>query len=190
MFASDIYQENDLILQVARGDENAFARLFTLYSDKLYSFIVSLSGSGQVAEDIVQDVFLKIWQKKEGLSSIENFNCYIFRMAHNHVLNILKRVAKETLILSELAYQSQPGTDTLLDIEYKDIQQVYREAIETLPPQQRLIFKLSRESGLKQQEIASKLNISISTVKSHMTQAFRSLRKVTHGSFLFLVIFF
>lgn len=186
LLAYGIYEEKDLILQISHGDQIAFARVFSIYGNKLYSFIVSLSGSTQIAEDAVQDVFLKIWQKREELGSIDNFNCYLFRMAHNHTLNMMKRMARETLILSEIAQQSAAQkNETLSDIEFKDIRQLYHEAIETLPPQQKLVYKMSREDGLKQQEIATKLNISIATVKSHMTQAFRSLKKIANTTYLF-----
>jgi RNA polymerase sigma-70 factor (ECF subfamily) len=175
---------------VSKGNEHAFAQLFNKYSDKLYSFVVSISGSNQVAEDVVQDVFLKIWQKGHELNEIENFHSYLFKMARNHVLNIMKRMAKETLILSETAYEfSGRKQETFRDIEFKDTQHYYRKAIEKLPPQQKLVFIMSREKGLNQQEIAKNLNISIPTVKSHMTQALRFLRKKLEGAYPTIIIY-
>lgn len=190
MLNSATYHVNDLLLQASKGDQNAFAQLFNLYSDKLYSFIVSMSGSDQVAEDVVQDVFLKIWHNNQELANIENFNSYLFRTAHNHAVNIMKRMAKETLILSQIATRSGASKfETFFDVEYKELQHFYQQAIENLPPQQKLVFTMSREKGLKQQEIAQILNISIPTVKSHMTQALRFLRKQANGSYPAVIIY-
>ena len=191
MLNTAIYHERDWILQLSRGDETAFAQLFNKYSDKLFSFIVSISGSNEIAEDVVQDVFLKVWQMGQGLANIENFDSYLFRMAHNHALNVIKRRAKEILVLAEIAGRSEASkAETFFDLEYKEIQRFYKKAIEKLPPQQKLVITMSRENGLKQQEIARRLNISVATVKCHMTEALRSLRKESYNSDPIVIIYF
>jgi RNA polymerase sigma-70 factor (ECF subfamily) len=176
---------------VSKGDETAFVQLFNTYSDKLYSYIFSICGSTQVAEDIVQDVFLKIWQGGHGLASVENFDSYLFRMAHNYAINVMKRMARETLIVAEIAYRSRTTCpDVFSEQDHKEIQQLYNNAIEKMPFQQRLVFTMSKEKGLKQQEIASTLNISLSTVKSHMTQALRFLRTQSKDAYPMMLIFY
>ena len=188
--SSSICDEKELILQVSAGSEHSFAELFNRYKNKLYSFIVSLSGSNQLAEDVVQDVFLKVWQKREDLGNIDNFSCYLFRMAHNHALNIIKRMAKETLIISKITRQSEAAAaEPFFELEYKDTRSHYIKSVEKLPPQQRLVFTMSREKGLKQQEIARMLNITVPTVKSHMTQALRFLRKESNTSYPLIIPF-
>ena len=172
--------ERDLILQVAHGSEDAFAGLFYAYGDKLYSFILSISEDTQISEDTVQDVFLKIWQTRHSLIQIQNFNAYLFRMAHNHVLNLLQRRAKEILILSEMAKQSNTAKAIYADLDFKEACDIYRKAVENLPVRQKQVFVLSRQQGLKQEEIAHRLDISATTVKSHMQSAMRSIR--THCS--------
>jgi RNA polymerase sigma-70 factor (family 1) len=167
------HNESLLLRRIAADDADAFAALFHLHRDKLYSFIVRMSGSVPEAEDVVQDVFLKIWTLRAELLDINDFSAYLFRMSHNHCLNILKRKAKETAILSRFPISSHSTGDLVL---YREIEQQVRYAIDELPPQQKLVFTLSRDQGLSQQEISEQLHITVPTVKSHMTQALRFLR--------------
>lgn len=169
--------ESALLLQVSEGSEAAFGRLFYAYKDKLYAFIFSISNSRQQSEDIVQEVFLKIWQKRSGLLYIREFDAYLFRMAHNHAISAFRRMARETLILAEKE-QNPPASPGLTEsLEYREVQMSMRAAIDKLPPKQKEVLLLSRDHGLKQAEISRILNITIPTVKSHMTQAMHSLRK-------------
>jgi len=166
--------ESYLLHQTAIGNTDAFAALFHLHRDKLYSFILGMSDSVAQAEDVVQDVFLKVWELRAQLSTINNFSSYLFRMSHNHCLNILKRKAKEAAILSGISTPSRSTADPVL---YRETEQQVRNAIADLPSQQKLVFTLSREIGLSQQEISERLHITVPTVKSHMTQALRFLRE-------------
>lgn len=179
-----IYDERDLLIQVSQGDESAFSQLFHAYRNKLYSYILNISGSKEMAEDAVHDVFLKLWTSREKLTEIQNLNAYIYRMAHNHARNGLKRMAKETLIIAELStgihYESSDPNDKLLR---KEVLQFIHDAVDKLTPQQREVFKMSREEGLKQEEIAKRLGISVFTVKRHLTDALQSLRKEITDSY-------
>lgn len=180
----DILPENErLLLQRASdGDEEAFASLFHAYRDKLFSFIYRLSQSRETAEDVVQDVFLKIWQQRGRLNVIDNFNAFLYRMSYNHTINLLKRSSKETLVLME-ASQRQRTAPALPDEQliYDAIQQYIADVVSHLPPQQKAVYTLSREEHLKQDEIARRLDISLSTVQNHMTQALRTIREKLSG---------
>lgn len=162
---------------MADGDEKAFSRLFHAYRDKLYSFIFILSASSQLAEDTVQEVFLKIWQKRADGKNIHEFDSYIFRMAHNHAVTALKRMAKETFILKEMGQLATHSIELMPAIENKETQSAIRRAIDNLPGKQKKVFMLSRDYGFKQAEISRILNITVPTVKSHITQAMHSIRK-------------
>jgi RNA polymerase sigma-70 factor (ECF subfamily) len=173
-----LYNEKDLLVQVSEGNENAFRQLFNTYRSKLYSYIFKITESRETAEDTVHDVFLKIWTMREKLTEIQNINAYLYRMAHNHAQNGLRRMAKKTLVMAELEKQtvydsSDPG-DKLVR---KEVRQFIYDAINKLTPQQKEVFRMSREEGLKQEEIAQRLNISILTVKRHLTDALSYLRK-------------
>jgi RNA polymerase sigma-70 factor (ECF subfamily) len=172
------HMEKDLLSKVAQGDEQAFARLFYNYKGKLFSFIFDFTRSAQKAEDILQDIFLKIWLHRLQLSNIDNFNAYLFRMAHNHAIDQLRKISRETLALNNIAVQkgidpAEPD-DVLLQ---KEIEEKLREAIDRLSPQQKKIYLLHREQGLKQDEIARRLQLSVSTVQNHMFSATGNIRK-------------
>jgi RNA polymerase sigma-70 factor (ECF subfamily) len=177
------YNEKDLLMQVSEGNELAFRQLFNTYRGKLYSYILRITESKEIAEDTVHDVFLKIWINKESLPEILNLNAYLYRMAHNHAYNGFRRMAKETLVMAELerqaGYETSDPNDKLIR---KEVRKFIHDAVNKLTPQQKEVFRMSREEGLKQEEIAQRLNISIFTVKKHLTDALNYLRKeISHS---------
>ncbi|RPD41404.1 RNA polymerase sigma factor [Chitinophaga barathri] len=170
--------ETELIQHAAAGDAMAFAALFRLYKDKLYGFLLRATGSPEMAEDVVQDIFLRLWKHREKLPEITRFDAYIFQMARNQVINSLKRMAKETLILDELV---KTGVAVRIDAEDRlNVQEVNKHllsALEKLTPRQKLVYTLSRDKGLKHEEIARFLDISPSTVNNHLIEALRLIRQ-------------
>ncbi|GEP95798.1 hypothetical protein CCY01nite_20580 [Chitinophaga cymbidii] len=149
-----------------------------MYRHKLYSFLLRASGSPEMAEDITQDIFLKLWKNRELLTGIAQFGGYIYRMAQHQVINSLKRMARETLILGELG-KTQPlaGPDAEAQLSLQEVTQSLHHALDKLTPKQKLVYTLSRERGLKHEEIARYLNISPSTVNNHMIEALRLIRQ-------------
>lgn len=179
MFNDQEYNESVLLRQLAEGNEEAFRKLFLAYKDKLYTYICKLSGSAETAEDMVHDVFLKLWEKREALPDIDNLNAYLYQISRNKSINLFRRMAKETLILSEIGRDegipgSLEGENRLI---HADVLASIREAVDKLTPQQRQVFLLSRQNGLKINEIARKLGITERTVTNHMSQALRFLRE-------------
>lgn len=176
MPATDPNNENVLLQQIAKGDETAFAELFYSYKDKLYSFLLPMTGA-DAAEDLLQEVFLKIWTKREDLSAVDNASAYIFRMAKNKALSFLKRSLQYEGILKEQGRKEDRNSiDTSEVLKERNLKQQIYQAVEGLPPQQKKVYLLSKEEGLKLEEIAAQLDISLSTVKNHMVQAMRNLR--------------
>lgn len=184
MSANLLYNEKDLLLQVSEGNEHAFRQLFNTYRSKLYTYIFKITESKETAEDTVHDVFLKLWTNKEKLTEIQNLNAYLYKMAHNHAYNGFRRMAKETLVMAELerqhGYELSDPDDKLVR---KEVRKFIYEAVNKLTPQQKEVFKMSRELGMKQEEIAQRLNISIHTVKKHLTDALNYLRKEISQSY-------
>jgi RNA polymerase sigma-70 factor (ECF subfamily) len=179
-----LYNERELLVQVSESNEIAFRQLFDAYRAKLYFYILKITESKESAEDTVHDVFLKLWINREQLPEIQNLNAYLYRMAHNHAYNGLRKMAKETLVMAELEkgswYESSDPNDKLVR---KEVRQFIHDAVNRLTPQQQAIFKMSREEGLKQEEIARRLNISIFTVKKHLTDGLNHLRKEISDSY-------
>jgi len=172
-----LYNEKELLKQIANGDEIAFNALFNHYQRKVFSIAWKLTGVRSAAEDVVQEVFLKLWVHKEKLIEVDNFNAYINTVVSNHIYNMLRRVAHENAYLKEtIARQTGDGLNGMDAIAYNELQNILHRAIAQLPAQQRRVYQLSRDAGLKYEEIAERLNIGKATVKTHMIEALRTIR--------------
>lgn len=171
------YNEEDLLRQLAKGSEAAFTAIFHRYRGRLYHYIFTITTSREMAEDTVHDVFLKIWNNREKLADISNMNAYLFRVCHNQAISGLRRMAKETLILSELRQETIPFLPDADPASQREIRASIQQAVNKLSPQQRQVFLLSRQDGLKHRQIAEQLGVSINTVKTHLGQALRFLRE-------------
>lgn len=171
------YQEKELLQQVADGSETAFRTLFNLYRRRLYSYVFKITESRETAEDAVQDIFLKLWDRRHTLPGIENISAYLHRMAYNFAYHGFRQLAKESLLLDHLRSQSPHSTYNPVDtVVSREVKVYIQTVVDRLTPQQRKVFLLSREGGLKQEEIARRLGISIFAVKKHMVDALRFLR--------------
>ncbi len=178
MIHGQLYNEKELLRQLAEGSEAAFRTLFLAYRDKLYTYVAKVSGSEEAAEDVVHEVFLKLWSKRAELPEIENLNAYLYRIARNDSINLFRRMAKETLILSEIGREQglETGFEGEDRITHAEVLATIKEAVEKLTPQQRQVFLMSREQGLKVSEISQQLNIAEQTVKNRITEALKALR--------------
>lgn len=178
MNSESIHTEKELLLLASQGSEPAFTLLFNRYKHKLYSYLLPLTISPQIAEDIIQDTFLKLWKDRAGLEAIDHLGAYLFTMTRNLAINALKRIARETAILATLQPQQNNLVATAPDnLSLKEVEQLLHQTIQSLPPQQKLIYTLSREQGLKHEDIAHQLRLSSSTVRNHIVQALRTIRK-------------
>lgn len=177
MHIQALHNESDLLLLASQADKEAFTTLFHLYKHKLYGYVFRLTESEMLAEDIVQDVFMKLWSNHASLKDIDNFGSYLFRMSKNHVISHFKRMAHETLIMAEICGQKPVGCNDTQDmIAMKEVEKLLAEILEKLPSQQKTIYHLSREEGRSHDEIANLLKISSNTVKNHMVQAMSTIR--------------
>lgn len=177
MINKEPLSEKLLLKEAAKGGEKAFEQLFNSYKYKLFGYIYKLTGSPEMAEDVVQEVFLRLWKNRSELAEIENLNAYIFRMAQNTAINAYRKTAREIIMLNEMGREVDDAVSVTDSIALKEIEQIVKQTVENLPNQQRLVYTLSREHGLKHEEIARQLKISPGTVKNHMIQALRTLRE-------------
>lgn len=183
-------EENDMLQQVAHGDERAFRRLFNKYHHRLGSHIYRITKSHELAEEIVQDVFLKIWTNRASLSDTVNFQAYLFVISKNHALNCLKRIANEKALTTNL-------DDIIFDTQCEEVTEdseryiLVDEAIDHLPPQQRLVYLMSRHERLQYAEIADRLSLSRETVKKYLQISTESItcyirKKLIISVFIFI----
>ncbi|MBB6108328.1 RNA polymerase sigma-70 factor (ECF subfamily) [Mucilaginibacter lappiensis] len=169
--------ERMLLHLIATGDQKSFTMLFEHYSKTVYPFALKLTRSEELAEEILQEIFLKIWINRQNLPEIENFGAYVNRMTRNYAYNVLRRIAHENLIAFELSKQmTEEVNDTEDAVIYRDLEHSLNQAISCLTPQQKLIYTLCHQEGLKYSEVAGRLNISSSTVHTHMKLALKFIR--------------
>ncbi|WP_336725891.1 RNA polymerase sigma factor [Paraflavisolibacter sp. H34] len=170
--------DKEWILQVAEGNEAAFRQLFDHYWDHIYSVAFALTKSSPLAEEIVQDVFLKIWIRREQLPAIDKFDGYLFMVARNHIYNELRKKTAEQPFVDHLEqYFLETSALPEQQLLLKETKQLILKAVAQLPAQQRAVYELSRNEGLDHARIAEKLGISKLTVKSHMTKALQAIRQ-------------
>jgi len=163
--------------KVEQSNQKAFEDLYRLFFPRLYNFAMLYVHKKEVAEEIVNDVMVKIWEKRDMINTIENLETYLFVSVRNHSLNYLQKfshyhitVAPETG-LAEVISISDPSKD----LEWKEINLKLSLAIEQLPNQCRTVFKLIKEEGFKYKQVAEILNLSPRTVE---TQLFRAIKKL------------
>jgi len=171
--------EIDLLQQLADGNEAAFAQLYNTHWNKIYSLALAYLKSAEQAQDIVQEVFLKLWNKRENLGHVENPTSFIYIMGRNEVIRALKK--KISLASLDEENNDYLPDDFMLPQETMDLKQLEQKittAIDSLPAQQKLIFRLSREEGLNHEQIANRLGIEKTTVKNHIVRALNSLRRI------------
>lgn len=163
-----------LLQQIAEGHEKAFRVLFDSYHKKLFHYIVGITKSNQVAEELVMDVFMKIWQGREMVNQIENFNAFLFRVAYNKSIDFLRSASKDPQLKDLLCDQIQlTASDSSSDrnILMHEFEAKVREAIQLLTPQRKRVYELSRQQEMNHDQIASHLQISKNTVNNHIVQA-------------------
>ena len=173
-----LYNERELLQQVAVGNQDAFARIFETHRQRLYTYLLRITKSEAVAEDILVDVFMKLWIGREMLIRIENLEGFLHKVAYNKAMDFFKTTARHARLQQVYAQriinsqQERTQEDWLIDEECR---RIFQEAVNQLPPQRKLIYTLSREQGLTHEEIAHALNLSRNTVKSTIMAANRSI---------------
>lgn len=191
---SNTYDEQWLLRLLEKGSEEAFARIFDKYHQKVYHTAISFLKSSDHAEEIVQELFLKIWLKRSDCTGIQNLNAYVSTMTRHCILDRLKKAAYESNGLKTFTASQSYSTSTT-DHRLRDHQcgTLLAAAIRQLPERQKQVYHLARTEGLSHDQIAMQLGISRLTVKKHMAEALQSLRKNLQGcisaSLLFVLLF-
>lgn len=180
------YTDDELLLKVSAGNEQAFRTLFAIYHQQLGAFIYRLTHSMELAEEIVQDVFLKIWLNRETIDGVQNFKAYLFIVSRNHALNCLRKIAREHA--QKVQMEQQLSEELERQHEHNPYYSILDEAIDNLPPQQQKVYLLSRHQRLKYSEIAEELNLSHETVKKYLQIATSSITEYVHANIEFSIL--
>lgn len=168
--------EKLLLNKISMGDEHAFRILFDQHRKRVYTYALKIVKSESYAEEILHDVFIKIWQHKN-ISEIENLELFLRTVTKNTTFKVLRRIKLEIRINDEWGYDwEEVHNETEDAILLKDTTEILNRGVNLLSPQQKLVYTLCRDQGLKYVDVAQRLSISTETVKSHMKQALKFLR--------------
>ncbi len=181
----------ELLNQLKIGDMMAFDQIYDQYSHKLFSFVFKILKDESEAEDIVQEVFLKIWESRYKLDDLKFLNSYIFTIAYNNSIDLIRKRINNSKYLEHLKNSSifQTSTTTISDIEFNELNDQVNKLISNLPERQKQVYLLHRENGLTYPEIAQQLGISKNTVENHMAKALKYLRQNLDNSLLINMLF-
>ncbi|MEL7585259.1 MAG: RNA polymerase sigma-70 factor [Prolixibacteraceae bacterium] len=174
----EIPSDKDLFLAVKNSSEVAFEQLFHRYYAALCLFTSNFLHDREKADEIVQEVFVKVWARRETLEIASSVRNYLFFAVRNKCINLLEHEKVEKRHSRQAMLDSLSGTDLEPYFMEVDLRRKIEQSIELLPEKRREIFKLSREGGLKYQEIAQRLNISLKTVETQMGLALKQLREM------------
>jgi len=174
------------------GDEEAFVMLYNKYHRKIYYTALKITGSADLAQDITQDVFLKIWETRALIDPRQNFAAYIHVICRNTIFNLFKKATLEETIKKQM---QQFAAATTSDDEDDDFYETYKDllykAIDELPPQRRLIYEFCKLKGKTYDQVAHRMNISRSTVQDHIVKANKFIKDYLkkNGSLSFVMLF-
>ncbi len=171
------YQDKDLVVQLKSNSSSAFQALFEKYSQRIYRFSLGYLKSTQEAEEIVQDVFLRVWKAREELLVERSFESYLLTIAKNTILNTIRKANYEKAYLEYSSLHSNKNSLLDEELDFKELDRIYRRAIEKLPARRKEVYRLSRDNGLSNREIANELGISVKTVENQMTAALSAIKK-------------
>lgn len=168
------FTDKQLFKEVSEGNERAFQLIFERYYQRLFSFADKVVKSPHVAEEMVQEVFIRLWEQRERLAGIKNPENYCFIVIRNQVFNYLRAAAHEQSRREQLweALQ-QRAAEADSSLEAEEAEQFFEKILAKLSPQQQKVFRLSRVEGYSHQQIADELNLSRLTVKKHVADSLK-----------------
>ncbi|MFY0255348.1 RNA polymerase sigma factor [Chitinophaga sp. 30R24] len=179
MSDSHSFDTPELYQRIAAGDESAFRRLFALYVPPLQAMATRITGSAAVADDLVQDTFLKIWISRDQLKEVTQPGAWIKKICFFLAVNYVRRQTIRDKVMHTVEYEKTLTSKALPVAEIMDFQQLLNlvnKAVQQLPARQQQIYRLSREQGLSIAEIAEQMGLAISTVKNLLVMALKHIR--------------
>ena len=178
MFIQTANNEEELLLLLRKGDEAAFEKIYHLYSQRLMGNLVKLLKSEELAAELLQETFVKIWNHRSQIDAAKSFRSYLFRIAENLVYDFFRKASRDKKLQQQLlAGATAHYRHVEESVCNKENAYRLKRAIEALPPQRRQVFQLIKLEGRSYAEVSNALNISVSTISDHIVKATRFIRK-------------
>jgi RNA polymerase sigma-70 factor (ECF subfamily) len=172
------YNEQQLLNGLKQGDQSCFDRLYHLYSERLYVNLLKLVKHPETAEEILQDIFIQVWEKRTTIEIHTSIRAYLFRIGENKVYDFYRKVRRDKLLYANVkATASEQYTHIEESLLFRENEQLLHAAVASLPPQRRQVFELCKLQGQTYEQVGNLLGISTSTVNDHIVKATRSVRQ-------------
>jgi RNA polymerase sigma-70 factor (ECF subfamily) len=187
----DTKTNKDLLILLREGDMVAFDAIYNRYCKRLYVFVLGYIKQELDAEGIVQEVFIKIWEAREKIDIYASFESFLFTIAYNSTITLLRKRVNETKYLDHLKARQQVNSavDIIEEIHFNELNEKVKLLLNKLTPRQKEIFQLSREEGFTHGEIAKKLNVSVNTVNNHLVSALSFLKSNIDSDLIINLLF-
>ncbi|WP_257658489.1 RNA polymerase sigma factor [Parapedobacter lycopersici] len=170
-------EEKLLISNLKGGDEHAFTVLYNKYSPAIYVNILKLVKAEEVALDVLQELFIKIWNHRESIDPDKDFRAYLFRITYNQIRDFFRKAARDRQLTDRLVALTTEGYEHIERLlQQKETAAILDRAIDALPTQQRRIFILCRVEGRSYEEVATMLELSIATIGNQLSKATKNIR--------------
>lgn len=173
----DEKDDKQLAVRLRIGDKKAFEKIFKKYKEKVYYFAIRYYNSTEDAENVVQDVFIKLWDERSRVKEELSLNNYIYTIAKNHLFNIQRKKINEQTYRRYIIDHLVQVSNLENELIYADLKQKIDSVIEALPTQRKKVFIMGNVEGLSNNEVASILNLSVRTVEVHKSLAVQTIRK-------------
>jgi RNA polymerase sigma-70 factor (family 1) len=184
------YNDGELMQEIKAGNMFAFDLLYKKYSKKVFKFGYSILKSTEESENLIQDVFLNIWENRHKVEKDSSIKSYVFTITYNSAISVIRRKARDEKFIEYLqSLQEVNDEPANAELEYNELSERLDEIIKGLPDRQKEVFLLHRIEGLKYTEIADRLNISVNTIENHMSRALKTIRKKLGNYSLYAVLF-
>jgi RNA polymerase sigma-70 factor (family 1) len=188
------YDEPKLLSDMSAGGQNAFRSIYQHYHARINAYVLGLVKSPQLAEDLLQEIFIKVWEARDQLGAVQNFGAWLFSVARNHSINALKSASRSQSALGEiLKHAPQPRFDD--EILARDYARFIQRVLDSLPLRTRDIYHKCKEQGRTYEEVARELGVSGNAVKRHVINSIKALREaagkdlgITPGKLFVLIL--
>jgi len=167
-----LIDERKLLIQLGDGKETAFNILYDRYANRIYSRLLRLTQSEQLADELLQDTFIVLWNKRHTINPDLSIRSWLYKVAENEVYQLYRKIARDKKLQEHIVSTFiETYSHTEEGLFYKESQDLLNKAMEQLSPQRKEVFKLCRIEGLSYQEAAYQMGLSVSTVSNHLVQA-------------------
>jgi RNA polymerase sigma-70 factor (ECF subfamily) len=184
------YGDDELMQEIKADNMFAFDVLYKRYCKRVYKFGYSILKSREDSENLMQDVFLNLWENRHKVEKNSSIKSYVFTITYNSSISIIRRKAKESQFMEYLKSQQEITVEPVnIELEYTELTNKLDKILQALPQRQKEIYLLHRVKGFKYSEIAESLNISVNTVENHMSRALKSIREKLGNYSLIAILF-